>query len=87
LIFIAAYGVLFFAIAPEFKFLGWDEFSFWASSQKLIFGTGELYNEHSPIFLKSYPPGQQLFQYYLTKMTFWSEKMFCLPKYFGSCQG
>ncbi len=74
LLFIAPYCVLFFSIAPEFKFLGWDEFSFWASSQKLIFGTGELYKEHSPIFLKSYPPGQQLLQYYLTKMTFWSEK-------------
>jgi hypothetical protein len=87
LIFIAPYCVLFFAIAPEFKFLGWDEFSFWASSQKLIFGTGELYKEHSPIFLKSYPPGQQLLQYYLTKLTFWSEKNVLFAQIFWVLSG
>lgn len=87
LIFIAPYCVLYFAIAPEFKFLGWDEFSFWASSQKLIFGTGELYKEHSPIFLKSYPPGQQLLQYYLTKMTFWSEKNVLFAQIFWVLSG
>lgn len=87
LLFIAPYCVLYFAITPDFKFLGWDEFSFWASSQKLIHGTGELYKEHSPIFLKSYPPGQQLFQYYLTKMTFWSEKNVLFTQIFWVLSG
>ena len=62
------------AIDSAFQFLLWDEFSFWASSAKIIYETNALFNGDSPIFLKSYPPGQQLFQYYFTKLTGWSEK-------------
>lgn len=62
------------AIDSAFQFLLWDEFSFWASSAKIIYETNALFNADSPIFLKSYPPGQQLFQYYVTKLTGWSEK-------------
>ena len=87
LLFIFPYAYLYFIIARDFKFLGWDEFSFWASSQKLIFETGELYKENSPIFLKSYPPGQQLFQYYLTKMTVWSEKNVLFAQIFWVLSG
>lgn len=87
LIFIAPYIAFYFAINKDFKFLGWDEFSFWASSQKLIFVTEELYKEHSPIFVKSYPPAQQLFQYYLTKMTFWSEKNVLFAQIFWVLSG
>lgn len=86
-IFTAPYFALYFAISKDFKFLGWDEFSFWASSQKLIFETGELYKEHSPIFFKSYPPAQQLFQYYLTKLTFWSEKNVLFAQIFWVLSG
>ena len=65
---------LYLAINSHFKFLLWDEFSFWASSTKIIFETNALFKADSPIFLKSYPPGQQLFQYYIVKLTGWSEK-------------
>lgn len=86
-LFVVPFCVLYFAIARDFKFLGWDEFSFWASSQKLIYKTGALYKEHSPIFFKSYPPAQQLFQYYLTKMTFWSEKNVLFAQIFWVLSG
>ena len=67
--------VLFYlSIDSQFKFLLWDEFSYWASSAKIIFETNALFNNDSPIFFKSYPPLQQLFQYYFAKLTFWSEK-------------
>lgn len=73
-LFLIPFLLLYQSISNDFRFLGWDEFSFWASSQKFIFSTNGLYKEHSPIFFKSYPPAQQLFQYYFTKMTLWSEK-------------
>jgi hypothetical protein len=66
--------VFYIAVAKDFKFLIWDEFSFWASSTKIIYETNALFKSDSPIFLKSYPPIQQLFQYYFVKQTFWSEK-------------
>jgi hypothetical protein len=66
--------VFYLAIATNFKFLLWDEFSYWASSAKIIFETNALFNNDSPIFFKSYPPLQQLFQYYFSKQIFWSEK-------------
>lgn len=66
--------IFYISISSQFKFLLWDEFSFWASSQRLIFETDQLFKENSPIFFKSYPPSQQLFQYYFTKIFFWSEK-------------
>jgi hypothetical protein len=62
------------SIKKEFNFLLWDEFSFWLSSAKFIFETNALFDESSPIYVKSYPPIQQLFQYYVTSMTSWSEK-------------
>jgi hypothetical protein len=68
------YLIFYNSIPDNFNFLLWDEFSFWASSAKIIFETNSLFKENSPIFLKSYPPIQQLFQYYITKFTFWSEK-------------
>ena len=66
--------IFYIAIAKDFKFLIWDEFSFWASSTKIIYETNALFKKDSPIFYKSYPPIQQLFQYYFLKQTFWSEK-------------
>ncbi|MCM0034316.1 MAG: hypothetical protein NBV66_00855 [Burkholderiaceae bacterium] len=66
--------IFYLAVATDFKFLIWDEFSFWASSTKIIYETNALFKNDSPIFLKSYPPIQQLFQYFFVKQTFWSEK-------------
>lgn len=62
------------AIDENFKFLLWDEFSFWAASTRLIYTTDSLFKENSPIFFKSYPPIQQLFQYYVLQFFSWSEK-------------
>lgn len=74
LLIVLPFIIFYFAIARDFKFLLWDEFSFWASSSKIIYETNSLFKADSPIFLKSYPPIQQLFQYYFVKQTFWSEK-------------
>jgi len=65
---------LYLAIDENFKFLLWDEFSFWAASTRLIYTTDLLFKENSPIFFKSYPPIQQLFQYYVMQFFSWSEK-------------
>ena len=61
---------LWFAIDKNFVFTVWDEFSFWASSTKLIYTTNALFDQNSPIFLKTYPPIQQLFQYYVVLVSF-----------------
>lgn len=71
---IIPFVVLYIAIETNFKFLLWDEFSYWASSAKIIYETNALFKNDSPIFFKSYPPLQQLFQYYFVKLSFWSEK-------------
>jgi len=65
--------IFFFAIPEDFLFTEWDEFSFWASSIKLIHQTDALWITDSAIGFKHYPPGQQLFQYYITNFTGWSE--------------
>jgi len=74
-------------IETNFKFLLWDEFSFWASSAKIIFETNALFKTDSPIFLKSYPPGQQLLQYYFTKLAGWSEKNVLYAQVFWMLSG
>ncbi|MBV6826567.1 hypothetical protein [Pseudomonas sp. PD9R] len=66
--------IFYASISSKFLFTGWDEFSFWASSIKVIYQTNALYVEGSPVAFKYYPPGQQLFQYYFTYLTAWSEK-------------
>ena len=70
----APFIIYYVAIQSDFKFILWDEFSFWLSSTKFIFETDALFTEHSPIYVKSYPPLQQLFQYYFTTFFSWSEK-------------
>jgi hypothetical protein len=74
LIFLVPFVLVFQAIANDFMFLVWDELSFWARSQRLIFDSNALIQAQSPISFKNYPPGQQLFQYYVTVMAGWSEK-------------
>lgn len=72
--------ILYFAISTDFLFLLWDEVGGWARSQKLIYDTNALLNANSPFSLRSYPPGQQIFQNYITKATFWSEKNLLLAQ-------
>ncbi|MEI6114601.1 MAG: hypothetical protein WCP99_08520 [Burkholderiales bacterium] len=62
------------AIPNDFVFLVWDEVGTWAKTQKLVFDTNSLLTADSPIAIKSYPPGQIVFQYYITRMAWWSEK-------------
>lgn len=73
-LFLIPFVLLYLAIANDFMFLIWDELSFWARSQRLMFDTNALIQSDSPISFKNYPPGQQLFQYFLTVMIGWSEK-------------
>ena len=73
-IFAAPFVIAFTATPSDFVFLAWDEVGGWAKIQKLIYDTDALLNANSPMSLRSYPPGQQLFQYYFTKSSWWSEK-------------
>lgn len=72
--------VLYYAIPKDFMFFLWDEVGGWARSQKLIYETNALLNANSPFSLRSYPPGQQIFQYYITKNIVWSEKILLLSQ-------
>ena len=73
-VFAAPFVIVFTATPTDFVFLAWDEVGGWAKTQKLIYDTDALLNANSPMSLRSYPPGQQLFQYYFTKSSWWSEK-------------
>ncbi|HCR3446460.1 TPA: hypothetical protein ON571_003545, partial [Morganella morganii] len=61
-------------VSNEFVFTAWDEFSFWAPSIKFIYTNNSLYTQESTLIFKSYPPIQQLFQYYVLNIFGWSEK-------------
>lgn len=61
-------------IANDFLFTGWDEFSFWATSSKMMYSSNSLYLQSMPIGFKHYPPAQQLFQYLFLSAAGWSEK-------------
>lgn len=78
---------LWFAIDKNFVFTVWDEFSFWASSTKLIHTTNSLFDQNSPIFLKTYPPIQQLFQYYVIRFIGWSERLVLYAQIFWLLAG
>lgn len=78
--FVAPLIVTYTAIPVDFVFLGWDEVGFWGKTQKLVFDTNSLLTAESPLALRSYPPGQQLFQYYFTKAAWWSEKNLLLAQ-------
>jgi hypothetical protein len=80
LIWLVPIAVSYFSIPNDFMFFLWDEVGGWARSQKLIYDTNALLNANSPFSLRSYPPGQQIFQYYITKSTFWSEKNLLLAQ-------
>lgn len=74
-IFSVPYIAFIFAISKNYVFTGWDEFSFWGSSIKLIYEEGGIYKESTPLnAFKNYPPAQQLWQYYIVEFLGWSEK-------------
>lgn len=74
LAFATPFLVAYFLIADNFLFTGWDEFSFWATSSKMIYEFNSLYTQSMPIGFKHYPPAQQLFQYLFLSVAGWSEK-------------
>jgi len=61
------------AIPETYFFTSQDEFSWWGASINYMFRKDQLVNTDFPIGHRHYPPGQQLFQYYFIKSTFWSE--------------
>lgn len=75
LVYFIPFFVLYRAIDKNYLFTGWDEFSFWASSIKVIFETGSLYTLDTSIHpsFKAYPPLQQILQFYVLHSTSWSE--------------
>lgn len=66
--------VLYRLISENFIFTGWDEFSHWALSIKIVYESDLLYLERTPMMYKHYPPIQQLLQYYYLQFGGWSEK-------------
>ena len=74
LLFAVPFILIYRAIPDDFLFLVWDELSFWAKSQRLIFDSAALLKADSPVAFKNYPPAQQLFQYYFSVWLGWSEK-------------
>ncbi len=74
LLFAAPFVIFYLSIPDNFLFLVWDELSYWAKGQRLIYDSNALLDLDSPISFKNYPPAQQLFQYYFAVSTFWSEK-------------
>jgi hypothetical protein len=54
-------------------FIGWDEFSHWGLTSKLIVDTDALIGRESAVLLKDYPPGSALFHYLVMWGTGFSE--------------
>lgn len=61
------------AIPEIYFFTSQDEFSWWGSSIRYMVANDRLVNTDFYAGHRHYPPGQQLFQYYFIKSTFWSE--------------
>lgn len=66
--------LLYVVIIPNnYFFKSQDEFAWWGPSIKWMFENDSLVTTDFPEGQRHYPPGQQLFQYYFLKITFWSE--------------
>jgi|GEM_PF-1011952 len=72
--YIVPFAVLYNLISADYLFTGWDEFSHWALSIKIIYESDALYLKDTPMMYKHYPPIQQLFQYYYLQFGGWSER-------------
>ncbi|MDE9566246.1 hypothetical protein KKI93_19930 [Xenorhabdus bovienii] len=70
---IAIYLIFYQAVSPSFLFTGWDEFSFWGPSIRFIYDNNSLYTKESDLVFKTYPPAQQLLQYFAVNTFGWSE--------------
>ncbi|CNG86909.1 Uncharacterised protein [Yersinia kristensenii] len=78
--YIASFSIPFILLAilvrSGFIFTGWDEFSFWGSSVKLIHAEDSIYTESTPLSaFKNYPPAQQLWQYNILFFNEWSDRL------------
>lgn len=63
-----------FAVMPhDYRFVGWDEFSHWALSAKVMYAEDQLVTRDSVIAFKAYPPGGSVFQYIWTRCFGFSE--------------
>jgi hypothetical protein len=60
-------------IPNNYFFKSQDEFVWWGASTKWMFDNNHFVTDEFPGGQRHYPPGQQLFQYYFLKITFWSE--------------
>nr|MBF0684849.1 hypothetical protein [Pseudomonas sp.] len=49
---------------PDFRFLGWDEFSHWALITKYILADERLFDADTGVLFKSYPPGAALIHFF-----------------------
>jgi hypothetical protein len=74
--------LLFFAIPSDFRFLAWDELSGWASKSKNVFNDDGLWTINSTMLGHFYPPGQELFHYFVLQFTGWNEKAILVSQNF-----
>jgi hypothetical protein len=60
-------------IPNSYFFKSQDEFVWWGASTKWMFDNNHFITDEFPEGQRHYPQGQQLFQYFFLKITFWSE--------------
>lgn len=74
-IYLTSVILTFRAIPNDFRFLAWDELSGWASRSKNVYLDNSLWTIESTMLGKFYPPGQELFHYFVLQFTSWNEKI------------
>lgn len=77
LLYAVPFLVLINAVGTNYQLTLWDEFSFWGTSVKYMYLTGDIYST-APADLVSYrhyPPAQQLVHYFFTQFGTWSEPL------------
>jgi len=69
--------VLINAVGPNYQLTLWDEFSFWGTSVKYMYLTGDLYSTapSALVSYRHYPPAQQLVHHFFTQFGTWSEPL------------
>ena len=73
---ILMYALLLIAVTLRLQgaaFHGWDEFSHWGLTSKIVIQNHGLVTSDSPVLFKDYPPGSALFHYLLSAGTSFSE--------------
>lgn len=77
LLYAVPFIILINAAGENYQLTLWDEFSFWGTSVKYMYLTGDLYPT-APADLVSYrhyPPAQQLVHYFFSQFGVWSEPL------------